>query len=280
MIPLLIASLASGHSALPQQQPMMHSMHHSHYQQQLSQGHNNFHRFNSFGGGYSGGVTNLPSGLNASQFGGQSEMPQEGQLPTDPSQQLPQDQNLSGDILSQIESILNGGSIDSQDGTPTPAPLPPAPTPPPTSTTNDAGTTVSESLSALEAAVLQETNNARAQNGLAPLSDDSTLDSVARAHSVDMQTKNYFNHNDLSGCSPSCRLDKVGFAWQAMGENIHMMSGFNLSLADAAKKIVNDWLNSPEHRANLLNTSYTKVGTGISQQGDAIYTTADYSLPR
>lgn len=198
----------------------------------------------------------------------------------------------ANDLLSQITALLQsmqgqmsllGSPTDTAPTQPEAAPTPaPAPIPPQTTSvsTPTVPTTTAGSLSPLEAAVLQETNNVRAQNNLPPYTEDDTLSSVARAHSADMQSHNYFSHNDLSGCSPSCRLDNVGYAWQAMGENIHMMSGFNLSVADAAKKIVTDWMNSPDHKANLLNATYTKVGVGISQQGDSIYTTSDYALPR
>lgn len=132
----------------------------------------------------------------------------------------------------------------------------------------------------VEQEVLRLTNVQRAQNGLAPLAADAPLASIARAHSADMLAKNYFTHNDLTGCSASCRMTNAGYAWQAMAENIHAMWGYTMSPSETANKIVTDWMNSPGHRANILNGTYTRAGVGIAQQETTIYSTTDYALPR
>jgi uncharacterized protein YkwD len=105
---------------------------------------------------------------------------------------------------------------------------------------------------------------------------DASLGNIARAHSQDMLIHNYFEHTDLSGCDPGCRLTNAGYTWRSYGENIHWMSGYNLSAADTAQKIVNDWINSAPHRENLLG-SFTYSGIGVAQSGSKIYTTADYA---
>ncbi len=128
----------------------------------------------------------------------------------------------------------------------------------------------------IEQHVLAETNAARAQNGLKALSADTGVAAVARAHSTDMLTKNYFEHTNLSGCNAGCRLTNAGYVWRTYGENIHWMSGYKLSAQDSAKKIVNDWMNSPGHRANILG-SFTYAGVGIAVSGDKIYSTTDYT---
>lgn len=114
------------------------------------------------------------------------------------------------------------------------------------------------------------------QHGLAPLMYDSQAAAVARAHSADMLAKNYFEHTNLSGCNAGCRLTQAGYVWKTYGENIHWMQGYKLSAQDSAKKIVNDWLNSPGHRANMLG-SFTYAGVGIAVSGDKIYSTTDYT---
>lgn len=91
-----------------------------------------------------------------------------------------------------------------------------------------------------------------------------------------MLTKNYFEHTNLSGCNAGCRLTNAGYVWKSYGENIHWMSGYKLSAQDSAKKIVNDWMNSPGHRANILG-SFTYAGVGIAVNGDKIYSTTDYT---
>ena len=158
----------------------------------------------------------------------------------------------------------------------------PAPTPTPTPTPVVPPTTTPDTdyASQVESLVLQYTNAQRAQNGLATLANDTRLASIARAHSVDMLQHNYFNHNDLTGCSPACRLNNAGYAWQSYGENIHWMYGYTLTPEQAAQKVVNDWMNSPGHRANILNGSFTTAGVGVAVAGTTIYSTTDYTLPR
>ncbi|WP_051171600.1 CAP domain-containing protein [Sporomusa ovata] len=65
----------------------------------------------------------------------------------------------------------------------------------------------------------------------------------------------YFNHTNLQGQSPFDRLKANGITYRSAGENI----GYNYSV----KKLEEAWMNSPGHRANILNTSYTHVGLGL-----------------
>lgn len=134
----------------------------------------------------------------------------------------------------------------------------------------------SDERAQIEQYVLEETNARRAQNALAPFASDSGAAAVARAHSEDMLSKNYFSHTNLSGCSAGCRLSNAGYAWKSYGENIHWMSGYNLSARDSARKIVSDWMNSSGHRANILG-SFTYAGVGIAVEGTKIYSTTIYT---
>lgn len=132
----------------------------------------------------------------------------------------------------------------------------------------------------IEADVLADTNAEREANGLPALENDNALASIAQSHSADMLANNYFDHADRNGCAADCRLNEAGYSWSAMGENIHMMSGYNLSPAATAQKIVTDWMNSPGHRANMLNASYTHAGIGVALSGSTIYTTEDFAEPK
>jgi uncharacterized protein YkwD len=134
----------------------------------------------------------------------------------------------------------------------------------------------SDTATQIEQYVLQNTNAFRAQNGLPALVADTTVAAVARAHSADMLSKHYFDHTNPQGCGPACRLTNVGYVWRSYGENIHWMSGYKLNAQASAQKIVNDWINSPPHRANLLG-AFTYAGVGIAMNGDTIYTTTDYT---
>lgn len=149
----------------------------------------------------------------------------------------------------------------------------PAPAPTPAEAKPDFITEVEQQIFILQ-------NAERVKNGLPTLLPDATLAAVARAHSVDMAAKNYFNHTDLSGCSSACRVDNAGYAWRAVGENIYMMSGYQLPADATAQKMVEGWMNSPGHRANILGSAFTNAGVGVAEIGDSIYATVDLAQPR
>ncbi len=123
-------------------------------------------------------------------------------------------------------------------------------------------------------------NAARAENALAPLVWDSALTELAREHSLDMQSNNYFAHDNLLGCSSSCRISASGYLWKSLGENIYTMSGMSVSSKEAAEMIVEGWLKSPGHRANILSTAYTNQGVGVAVEGKTLYATEDFAQPR
>ncbi len=161
--------------------------------------------------------------------------------------------------------------------TSTPKPETPTPSTPAPATSTPTQKTYAEQVAAL---VLEKTNRERTANGLSALTADATLASVARGHSADMQSNHYFSHTSEDGCDSSCRADKAGYAWRAIGENIYMMSGFTLSADAAAEKIVQGWMNSPGHRANILREVYTHSGVGVVAIDEDIYATALYATPR
>lgn len=123
-------------------------------------------------------------------------------------------------------------------------------------------------------------NEEREEAGLAPVAHDADLADIARAHSADMAAKDYFSHTNQEGCSSSCRLDEASYEYRSMGENIYMMWGFDLGLEETAAKIVDSWMNSPGHRANILTESFTHGGVGIVQVGDHLYATSLFSIPQ
>jgi Ca2+-binding RTX toxin-like protein len=103
--------------------------------------------------------------------------------------------------------------------------------------------------------VLTLTNEFRAQNGLSALKLNTELNAAAYAHSEDMAKQDYFDHIGKNGSKPWDRAKVVGYEAQAMGENI--AAGYT-----TAAEVVQGWINSPGHRANLLNTKYTELGVG------------------
>ncbi|MBI5456887.1 CAP domain-containing protein [Candidatus Kaiserbacteria bacterium] len=138
---------------------------------------------------------------------------------------------------------------------------------------NSAGTEI-------ELEILALMNVEREKAGLLSLAPDTALTNIARGHSSDMLVNDYFSHEDKSGCSSSCRATNAGYSWQIVGENIYMMSGYELNAVAAAKMIVEGWMNSPGHRANILREAYTNVGVGVSTKGKDIYATSVYAKPR
>ncbi len=170
---------------------------------------------------------------------------------------------------------------------PTPQPAPrvsPPPSPP-----SDAGGTpplaqigsqTDDFASSVEEEILKLTNDERVKNGLMPLAEDPRLREIARAHSADMLAHGYFDHNDKNGCSSSCRASGAGYAWTVIGENIYMMSGYDLDTHASAKMVVDGWMNSPGHRKNILLESYTATGIGVALADGNVYVTADYAKPR
>ena len=88
---------------------------------------------------------------------------------------------------------------------------------------------------------------------------NDTLARAAYLHSVDMQSKNFLSHTGSDGSSLSARVDRQGFAWSSLGENI--ASGYG---SDSA--VVAGWLKSEGHCKNIMNASFKLVGAG-KQQG-------------
>jgi uncharacterized protein YkwD len=117
----------------------------------------------------------------------------------------------------------------------------------------------------LELDLLSKTNAARAENGLPPLQADETLALAARHHALEMVTLNYFSHQSPTSenATPPQRVARAGSPFISVGENIAKMPP--MQLVSLAGETVDGWMNSPGHRANILQTSYTHVGYGTAQ---------------
>lgn len=93
----------------------------------------------------------------------------------------------------------------------------------------------------------------------------STLISVARAHSQDMLDNNYFAHQDLDGGQVWDRVADAGVDYDSVGENLYQ--SFGISKARFAESAVDGWIDSPGHYANIL-TSFEFTGIGVADNGD------------
>lgn len=99
-------------------------------------------------------------------------------------------------------------------------------------------------------------NIERSKTGLPPLKLNWELSRVARVKSQDMSDKNYFSHNSPTFGSTFSLIGKYGIVYSAAGENIAY--GYSTPAA-----VMNGWMNSPGHRANILGKQYNQIGVGM-----------------
>ena len=112
---------------------------------------------------------------------------------------------------------------------------------------------------ASENTMLTLVNQERTSRGLSALTLDPGLRDVARAHSRDMFARGYFAHIDPDGHDPFARLTAAGIHYQSAGEN--------LALAPEVISAHKGLMNSPGHRANILDPSFHKIGIGVIDAG-------------
>ncbi len=104
-------------------------------------------------------------------------------------------------------------------------------------------------------------NQARAKNGLSPLVLDAALSRVAQAKARDMHDNGYFAHESPSYGTPFEMMRSFGITYKTAGENIAM--GYQ-----TAESVMNGWMNSEGHRANILKASFTTLGVGYVADGN------------
>ncbi len=121
--------------------------------------------------------------------------------------------------------------------------------------------TLDTSVRAYEQEVIRLVNVERAKYGLKPLTEDWELSRVARYKSQDMHDRRYFDHNSPTYGTPFQMMKAFGLSYRSAGENIAM--GYRTPQA-----VVTGWMNSSGHRANILNSSYTKIGVGYVADGN------------
>ena len=123
-------------------------------------------------------------------------------------------------------------------------------------------------LSALESQLLAQINVTRGRRGLRPLRLSSALTAAADQHSQSMAQKGYFSHDSANGGSFFKRIASFytyrGYSNWSAGENI-LYSTPDIDPAGALRL----WMNSPEHRANLLNRSWREIGLGAVHSSSA-----------
>ncbi len=111
--------------------------------------------------------------------------------------------------------------------------------------------------SAEEQEILRLVNLERTIANLHPLAWDNALGAAAWAHSTDMAQQNYFSHTSLDGRQFNQRIAAAGYSYSTGGENI--ACGYSTPQA-----VMNGWMNSSGHRANILNASFCDIGVGYA----------------
>jgi uncharacterized protein YkwD len=134
--------------------------------------------------------------------------------------------------------------------TPTTAPAPPA---------NPPGGNTS-----FTAQVVTLTNAERAKAGCGALTVNSILTSAAQAHSADMAAHNYFDHNSQDGRSPFDRITAAGYQFSTAAENI-------AAGQRTPQDVMTSWMNSPGHKANILNCALHEIGVGYATSSSSTY---------
>jgi uncharacterized protein YkwD len=130
-------------------------------------------------------------------------------------------------------------------------------------------------LTEQEGEIIDLVNRERARDGLPPLKFSPRLAVIARGHSYDMAIRHYRAHDSPDGVAPADRIRGVGIGYRAVGENIYVDD--NTDSADVPRRVLNGWLHSPEHLANITSGQFTETGVGIAQSADgATYVTQDF----
>ena len=106
------------------------------------------------------------------------------------------------------------------------------------------------------AQVVALVNKERADAGCGPLTEDPLLNKAAQGHSEDMAARDFFDHTNPDGADPGQRITAAGYTWSTYGENIAKGQ-------QTPEAVMDSWMNSPGHRANILNCSFKDIGVGI-----------------
>lgn len=115
-----------------------------------------------------------------------------------------------------------------------------------------------------EEKVVELVNIERAKVGLSPLRHNPDLARVARVKSEDMRDNNYFSHNSPTYGTPFDMMRHFNISYRTAGENI-------AAGQTSPEQVVRSWMNSPGHRANILNSNYEEIGVGFAQGGSYRY---------
>ncbi|MCZ7420415.1 CAP domain-containing protein [Verrucosispora sp. WMMA2121] len=130
----------------------------------------------------------------------------------------------------------------------------------------------SDDVTAEAAEVVKLVNAERAKAGCGALSIDDKLMTAAQRHSQDQADHRNMSHTGSDGSDPGDRIDRVDYAWRTYGENVAWNQRTPAAVMDA-------WMNSDGHRANILNCAFTEIGVGVARSNGP-YWTQVFAAPR
>lgn len=122
---------------------------------------------------------------------------------------------------------------------------------------------VSAGQSSMTSQVVNLVNSERAAQGLMALQKDSRLAALAQQKAEDMAKNQYFSHTSPTYGSAFDMLKAAGYSYKTAGENIAMGQ-------KSAASVMDGWMHSYGHRANILHTSYEKIGVGYAVSADGM----------
>ena len=128
--------------------------------------------------------------------------------------------------------------------------------------------------SPLARALLAEVNAFRKSKGIAPLSVDPRLQKAAAVHSEDMALRHFFGHYNPDDQGPKERVLAIDENYKgSLGENIAYVQDPKADDEALAKKLFTKWRNSPAHRKNMQDSTFTITGMGVARSGNKVYAT-------
>jgi uncharacterized protein YkwD len=175
--------------------------------------------------------------------------------------------NISGlkDILAKVQA--NGSANNSTTPTPTKAPVQttkPTPTTQPAPTTKPSTSTSTTGTSKYASEVLRLVNIERSKAGLSAFTTNQPITNAANKRAQEIVKS--FSHTRPNGSSPFTALQEYGVSYRTAGENIAYGQ-------KTPQEVVTGWMNSPGHRANILNANFNKIGIGVYQTNGVYYWT-------
>lgn len=137
-----------------------------------------------------------------------------------------------------------------------------------------------EDIAALRAAALEHVNTSRQDEGLPPLESGDVLDEAAQLHAEDMLERGYYSHVTPGGDGPRERfLDAGGGEWELVAENIAMCRNCGALDRDRVSQFHQGWMDSPQHRANILRRGLARFGFGAASGDGVIYAVQTFAGP-